>query len=397
MADANSFFGYIDFLISKKGEGTMKGVEKKGKMFFVFLVFSLSLSIPSGAYPETIIIDHTCTDISHIPESWINEARADFRISYGHTSHGSQIVTGMDILKNADDSLYDYNHDGSGGALSFHDYEPSGDLGNPDRTTWERRTRDLLDSPGNDRNLIMWSWCGQVSSATEYDINTYLTLMNQLEIDYPDVTFVYMTGHLDGTGESGNLNVRNNQIRDYCAVNDKILFDFADIESYDPSGSYFLDRGADDACDYDGGNWADEWCAAHPGECESCDCAHSRCLNCQLKGKAFWWMMARLAGWNPGTSTTTTTGSSTTTTAGTDTTTNGGCFSEEIYGEYSDETELLRFLRDSILSNTPEGQELIRLYYEWSPAVVRAIKADEEFKEGVKTIIDGILPLIQTE
>ena len=45
-----------------------------------------------------------------------------------------------------------------------------------------------------------------------------------------------MTGHLDGGGTAGNLNVRNNQIRNYCIANDKILFDFADIESYKPNG-----------------------------------------------------------------------------------------------------------------------------------------------------------------
>ena len=113
-----------------------------------------------------------------------------------------------------------------------------------------------------------------------------------------------MTGHLDGTGEKGNLNIRNNQIRNFCKKNNKILFDFADIESYDPDGKYFLDKGADDGCNYteDGvqKNWADEWCNNHPGECPSCSCAHSKSLNCILKGKAFWWMMAKLAGWNPG-------------------------------------------------------------------------------------------------
>ena len=40
--------------------------------------------------------------------------------------------------------------------------------------------------------------------------------MSQLESDYPGVKFVYMTGHLDGSGEVGNLNIRNEQIREYC-------------------------------------------------------------------------------------------------------------------------------------------------------------------------------------
>ena len=37
--------------------------------------------------------------------------------------------------------------------------------------------------------------------------------MNQLENEYPNMRFIYMTGHLDGTGSSGNLHQRNEQIR----------------------------------------------------------------------------------------------------------------------------------------------------------------------------------------
>jgi hypothetical protein len=258
--------------------------------------FFLLHSVSFAERMEPLIIDHTCTDISQIPEYRINKAKACFRISYGHTSHGSQIVTGMNLLKGAAGSLYWFDRDGTNNGLSLHDYEPAGDLGNPNRTEWYYRTRNLLDTSGCDRNLIMWSWCGQVSSASYNDIAvSYLNNMDKLETDYPNVTFIYMTGHLDGTGEDGQLNIRNKQIRDYCIENNKILFDFADIESYDPDGNYFLDKGADDACNYNGGNWADEWCAANPGECESCSsCAHSRCLNCQLKGRAFWYMIASL-------------------------------------------------------------------------------------------------------
>ena len=38
---------------------------------------------------EAIIVDHTCTDLSKIPDYWIEEARELLRVSYGHTSHGS--------------------------------------------------------------------------------------------------------------------------------------------------------------------------------------------------------------------------------------------------------------------------------------------------------------------
>lgn len=93
---------------------------------------------------------------------------------------------------------------------------------------------------------------------------------------------------------------------------------------------------------------------------------------------------------------TTTTGPITTTTilSTTTTTTEGACPSEEIYGEDSEETQLLRYFRDNVLNQTPEGQELIRLYYLWSPAIVRTMEEDEEFKEDVKEMTDGVLELM---
>ena len=44
---------------------------------------------------QPIIIDHTCTDLSKIPEHWIEQAKEQLRISYGHTSHGSHPISGM--------------------------------------------------------------------------------------------------------------------------------------------------------------------------------------------------------------------------------------------------------------------------------------------------------------
>jgi hypothetical protein len=252
----------------------------------------------SGQDAVTMIINHQCTDISKIPLQWINQAKSSLKVWYVHTSHGSQITAGMENLQSHYGSPYDFNESGSGGALSYQ--EELGDLGHNGDLTWENKTRNHLNQPDNDRNVVIWSWCAGVSDNTEEGIDIYLNAMNQLEIDYPDVTFIYMTGHLDGTGESGNLNVRNNQIRSYCIDNNKILFDFADIESYDPDGNYFLDLHANDNCDYAGGNWAQERCAEHPNSdlCWSSSCAHSQALNCNLKGRAFWWMMARITGWD---------------------------------------------------------------------------------------------------
>jgi len=131
--------------------------------------------------------------------------------------------------------------------------------------------------------------------------------MTGLENDYPNVKFVYMTGHLDGTGLSGNLNLRNVQIRNYCLTNEKILFDFNDIESYDPDGNYYLDKDANDNCDYDSDgngsldkNWAIDWQNSHTINVDWYDCspAHSQALNGNLKAYTAWWLWAKLAGWD---------------------------------------------------------------------------------------------------
>ena len=73
------------------------------------------------------------------------------------------------------------------------------------------------------------------------------------------------------------------------------------------------------------------------------------------------------------------------------------CFIEKLYGEHSEPTELLRHFRDNVLNKTPEGQGVIRLYYEWSSSIVEAMKEDEKFKEQVKELIDGVIPMIREE
>jgi hypothetical protein len=255
---------------------------------------------------SVMLANHTSTQLSAVPEQWILKAKSDLHIAYGHTSHGSQLITGMDGLVTSKGQLYSFNATGTGGALELRDTPFSGayDLGNPDWTSWESATRTYLNAHP-EINVVIWSWCGEVSSATALNITTYLTLMNGLERDYPKVKFVYMTGHLDGTGITGNLYQRNEQIRAYVRTNKKILYDFADIESYNPDGQFFADKNANDNCDYDSDgngsldrNWAIEWQTAHPGQWYDCSAAHSQPLNGNLKAYAAWWLWARLAGWD---------------------------------------------------------------------------------------------------
>ncbi len=273
-----------------------------------FLAFVISI-FPSFVFSQAIIADHNCTNIKLIPESAIVNAKNQLHIAYGHTSHGSQLITGMNNLDDfmGGNGLYVWNDGPKDGFLDIDDNFVGGDLGHNGDTLWASRTREYLNNPANsDVNVVIWSWCGGVSDNSEEGIQTYLDKMNELEHDFPSVKFVYMTGHLDGSGVDGNLHQRNEQIRNYCRNNNKILYDFADIESYDPDGNYFLDKMANDNCDYDtdgngtrDGNWAEEWQNSHTEGVDWYDCyaAHSKPLNGNLKAYAAWWLWAKLAGW----------------------------------------------------------------------------------------------------
>jgi PKD repeat protein len=264
-----------------------------------------------------------------IPEEDIQLAKDLLHIGYGHTSHGSQIadgMTGLVAFANAGNlggmytgDMLAFSADGAGDTLHLFQGDNYGD-GPLDHDAgyyphWVEETREFLNDPANSEyNVIMWSWCWQLAAYTAEELQTnYLQPMAQLEVDYPDVAFVYMTGHLNGSGEDGNVNRRNEELRAYCAAGNKWLYDFADIESYDPDGEYYLDRLANDACDYDSNgdgvlapartgagtdaNWAIDWQNSHTENVDwyTCGAAHTEPLNSNLKAYAAWWLFVRIA------------------------------------------------------------------------------------------------------
>ena len=58
---------------------------------------------------------------------------------------------------------------------------------------------------------------------------------------------------------------------------------------------------------------------------------------------------------------------------------------------------MLQYFKDTVLSQTPEGRELIRLFYFWSPLIVKAIEEDEAFKEEITEMIDTMLSETEEE
>lgn len=292
-------------------------------------------SVQSGS----TIMDRNNTDASVIPDAYITAAKNNLHIAYEHTSHGSQIISGMNALATypAFGNRYHWSDDGSAGlylddhAIDTvnHWYDLSlGDSvdGNGD-TPWVVITRAFLNNAANYHiNVVMWSWC----SINGHNIERYITNMERLISEYGvggtnpranshPVEFVFMTGHTEGQGEVGLVAQAAVRIRSHCVTNKRWLIDYYNIECYDPAGNYYGNKNITDNLNYIGGNWAVEYLNAHHnstvdiltmgngGGFSGCtDCAHSGAgeghrestLNCVLKAQAAWQLFARIAGWD---------------------------------------------------------------------------------------------------
>jgi len=130
-----------------------------------------------------------------------------------------------------------------------------------------------------------------MNAASESYVQSYLDSMQVLESEYPGVTFVYFTGTAEYDGGYGyNRAMRNRQIRDFCIANNKVLYDFEDLDSwwFNPETEEWEQA----TYQYDGETIPVE----HP-QLAGNDAEHTSYESCEQKARATWWMMAVLAGW----------------------------------------------------------------------------------------------------
>lgn len=253
-----------------------------------------------------IIIDHTTTDITQIPPEWIAAVKT-MTFHYAHTSHGGQITQGLSNLE-SHNSLYDVSISSPStitlpapnGALRIYDGNGyGGDSYITPEMYWATADGVTHTQTVVNTGLFgssMWAWCGQMGDWGQTEMQNYVGMMGAANTTYPNVNFILMTGHTNGNwGPTQNITMNYNIIKNYALDNNLALFDFTDMELYDPDGNFYPN--ADDYCP-----WCQTWCNNNPTS-DLCagivtgDCGHTHGLLCRIKAQAFWWMMARLAGW----------------------------------------------------------------------------------------------------
>lgn len=299
--------------------------------------------------PEGLIyVDHHSVDLfDDIPTNWKNAAAA-IDMVFVDRSVGGNISDGLSCLGNDWDSAPNHckRHE-HGGTPSFSvnpsevSWSGSYNRSNWDYFFWPSNDSSIPENMKIDCNAPADLWPGKLECFIEFagsEINNYDVLsfqysylsvggsgiadstsgyfantpgydvheMEAFEAQHPDKIFIHWTTSLSrgiGTDESDTF---NEQMRQYAIDNEKILFDVADILSHDPNGNPCYDNR--DGAAYAFGNNSENY--PNDGQNYAAICPH---YTTEVDGghlgnvsagkirvaKAFWVLMAQIAGWEP--------------------------------------------------------------------------------------------------
>lgn len=291
----------------------------KSSILHRIIILSM-LSVNFFLVQGQIIADHTVVDkYDDIPQHYIDEVKKMWLVVAGE-SHSYAYITGLRslglmnpkyavsvLLESGVPESYTSSHLRASRATWGDLTHSSGwiySYGEEDwitSTTAINRTKDGIKYC-YDNNIPIaaigfgWCWDDEVG----LDVNDYFTATQEYvdycnENDYP-TTVYYTTGPIDYDTPMYlyDLHVRNEAIRDYIDnyEGNVVFFDYADILCHDDDGTLYYVMYGDIPVPKVTPTNAGDHTIGHIGENGAIRLA-----------KALWWMLARIAGWDGGTST----------------------------------------------------------------------------------------------
>jgi hypothetical protein len=232
--------------------------------FFLLMILILSVQSPFAAAQSAIVADHTTTNLLSIPDDAVLDA-SNLKVSLRRASVGGNISDGLDSLQSRNAK---YNR-------------AQWVFANRGNSDWKTKIDEMVSftiSNASSYDVLSMKLCFIDSNASFY---YYRDKFLWLENNYPGKRFIWWTIPIETIGKT-NRQAFNDSVRAYAIANGKILFDIADIEACNTAGVKQVD-----------GSYREimraEWTS---------DGGHLNTAGAQRAAGAFWWLMAKIAGWD---------------------------------------------------------------------------------------------------
>lgn len=303
-------------------------------MKILLLIIALLL-FPFTVDAAVVTADHTAVDsFDSIPANWIDSVQANLKLFYVRQSHGGRMIQGMSMLVDEDDGEIDTTYFPPEAVYSWWPYGDCGteEMGWNGDTCFVGVVEDTMAVlTGIDINVVSVSWCAAVFTVSATEARKWVSGWKRLATTHDTIDFIIQTSRLwdpqsQDSATYQPAHVTSNQylrdaVADSCSdITNIFLYDFADIEWYDRLDAMAIDSSSSDS----GHTWPKRyWDTASatpptantqaptyggtwdylPGNSGPETCAH--CYGgswdaylCSLHGRAWWYLMARIAGWD---------------------------------------------------------------------------------------------------
>lgn len=265
----------------------------------------------------SIIIDHRSISLfDQIPDIYIQRAK-NISLMLRHASIGENIKGGLTCVNRGSTRDVCLTFPSGSHPIDFNVWNFQ-NRGNPG---WQDKIEDFsvqVEAQISQRDVFMYKFCFLSYNQNEWDkilnggnyggpyngmawVQNYLTEYNSTH--GTNKWAVWWTGPITRTNGYAAGQNANDQTRQYVRLNKQILFDIADIESYDNNGQPVRVDGMEVA-------WQ-PWCLEQLAGGAACHLSYPDRPGCTFSengcegsavrvAKAFWVLMAQMAGWSPG-------------------------------------------------------------------------------------------------